>query len=466
MTEVADRIVASVRETLNLRSPEGIISGVKEIVSDEIKKLNPEASITYTDYFNHTYVPDLVIEWSNPNGKELRPVYLRSSLRPGRAADDVVGLASRAPVLLALAPTVEQQSYERARREIQSAPRVMVTDIGTVANLANDATPAVAEIVDLAGLPTAPLMSLAKANLLRGGRGVIAEPQLLRLTTAAHLDPTGQLTIERLVEFRAVASEYFQEDASLRLRRASDVLRLGLGPEQDLEPRFEGRLSDSELRVLVPYLLARDEVTRSPEFWGYIGSMMELEDLESLWATLRGIDITQLVVPNLERWRAKRAHLASQSEHDSDDLTEGSYWQLQNKMLSAEVGPWRIYITSDGRKLKGRPSGAVPTWSELEQAVSGLSLGSVDLKGYSRRVLVSADASTDVYEDVATIHSNIEDVFKVAALTVLTDDDDPVDVDFEGMTVTGRRPQTIATLSRICFSLLAHQTPTDTSAIL
>jgi hypothetical protein len=304
MTELADRVIASVREMLNQPSPERIVNGVKSVVSGEIRKLNPEASITYTDYFNHTYIPDLVMEWSTPHGQEARPVYLRGTLRPARAAEDVRGLASQAPVVLSLAPSVDPQPYERVRREVQSAPRVMVTDIGTIANLANEQTPAAAEVMDMDQLPSAPLMRLAKANLLRGGRGVIAQPEVTRLTAAADLDPVEQLTDNRLAEFRAVANEFFTEDASVRLRRAADVLRFGLVPGQDVEPRFEGRLSDPELRVLVPYLLAHDEVTRSPEFWGYVGSMMELEDLEELWSTLPEVDITTLVVANLDRWRA------------------------------------------------------------------------------------------------------------------------------------------------------------------
>jgi hypothetical protein len=465
MTEIADGVIASIRGILNLSSPDAIVSGVKGVVSDEIKKLNPEASVTYTDYFNHTYIPDLVMEWSTPNGKEVRPVYLRSSLRPARAADDVRGLAARAPVVLSLAPGVDPQPFERVRREVQSAPRVMVTDIATVANLANDNTPVAAHVADMDRLPSAPLMSLAKANLLRGGRGVIAQPELTRLTTAADLDPAEQLTDERLAEFRAVAREYFSDDASVRLRRASDVLRFGLVPGQDVEPRFEGRLSDSELRVLIPYLLARDEVTRSSEFWGYIGSMMELEDLEELWSTLPGVDITPLVIASLERWRGKRAQLGINSDHDPDEPTDEPYWQLRSKMLSADVGPWRIFIASDGRRLKGRPSGETPSWSELQEPARDFALESVDLKGYSRRVLVSAEASTNVYEDVATIHSSIDDDFKVATLTVLADGDEPVDVDFEGMTATGRRPQTVGMLSRVCFSLLGHRARVDTSAI-
>lgn len=465
MTASADSVVTSVREILNLRSPEGIVNGVKNVVSEEIKKLNPEVSISYTDYFNHTYIPDLVMEWSTSGGQEVRPVYLRSSLRPARAAEDIRGLAPRAPVVLSLAPSVDPQPYERVRREAQSAPRVMVTDIGTVANLANYETPVAADFVDMDQLRSAPLMRLAKANLLRGGRGVIAQHELTRLTTAIDLDPAEQLTDERLAEFRAVVNEFFSEDASVRLRRAANVLLFGLVPGQGVEPISEGRLSDSELRVVIPYLLARDGVTRSLGFWGYIGSMMELEDLEELWSTLPGVDITPLVLANLGRWRAKRAQLGINSDHDPDARPEQPYWQLRNKMLSADVGPWRIYIASDGRRLKGRPVGETPSWIDLQDPARGFTLGSVDLKGRSRRVRVRAEASTNVYEDVDTIHSSIDDDFKVASLTVLAGSEAQIDVDFEGMTATGHWPQTIELLSRVCFSLLGHRVQTNTSAI-
>jgi hypothetical protein len=157
--------------------------------------------------------------------------------------------------------------------------------------------------------------------------------------------------------------------------------------------------------------------------------------------------------------------LGINSDHDPDAPPEEPYWQLRSRMVSADAGPWRIYIASDGRRLKGRPVGETPSWSDLQEPARGFALESVDLKGYSRRVLVSAEASRNVYEDVDTIHSSIEDDFKVASLTVLADRDEPIDVDFEGMTATGRSPQTIKVLSRVCFSLLGYRVQTDTSAI-
>jgi hypothetical protein len=73
-------------------------------------------------------------------------------------------------------------------------------------------------------------------------------------------------------------------------------------------------------------------------------------------------------------------------------------------MLSADAGPWRIYMASDGRKLKGRPAGETPNWTDLQEPARGFTLESVDLKGHSRRV--------------------------VASLTVLADSDGQIDVDF------------------------------------
>ncbi|GLY97442.1 hypothetical protein [Actinoplanes sp. NBRC 103695] len=489
-------VTEQIRSAMASNNPDDIVNGVKQAVAQEVTSLSPDANVVLTNYFNHTYMPDLVVEWNDAGKRDERPIFLRNDLRPEATERDVRSLARQEPVVLSLTALDEPSvASSPLREQAREANRVLVTD---VVSLADMATPFDTQRSTSRGREEAPLLRLVQANLLKGGRGLLTPHDIERLAQSATPPETGTaLTEQFLATFQETADEMFAPDASLRLRRSAELLRLGLGLSTDIIDSIaggSGELSEVELRVLIPYLLVDETARANTRLWHYIGSMMSLERLEELGNALAEMDVTPLVVPNLETWTGKRAQLVLNNSYDEDSnvaisasmlrtadfemedeselagLNRGdSFWSINNRLLTADAGPWRLFIASDARRLKGRTASAAANWDDISPLISEFALDSVDLRGLSRRIYVGAEGSGDVSSDVVRIRSSIDDSYQVTKVHVRRPDDDEklgnLNVDFTEMTVTaGRGGASIASLVRAA-ELLAHSQPSDFSAL-
>jgi hypothetical protein len=472
-------------------NPRDIITGVKEAVAREVGSLSPDANIVVTEYFNHSYMPDMVLEWNDAGRRDVRPIYLRNSLRPSVTEEEVRTLARRDPVVLSLtALTDPGPRFNLLREQAREAGRVLVTD---VVSLADMTTPLDAGQYNRADHGP-PLLRLVQANLLKGGRGVITSQDAERLarSAAATVDGSG-LTDQFLASFQESADEMFAPDAALRLRRSAELLRFGLSNEViEAGSLSTGELSDVELRVLVPYLLVDETARANLRLWNHIGSMMSLERLEEMGGALVGVDVSVLVVPNVEAWTAKRAQLvinnSFEGAQDTTDTAEDEdpatrtvsdavdsmpntgapFWYVSNRMLTADAGPWRLLVATDARRLKGRSESAAADWDDISSMLNGFALDAVDLRSISRRIFVGATGSGDVSSDVALIRGTMQDNFQVTEVRVRRIGDDQsmasINVDFTEMTATGHRVS-IASLVKAA-ELLGRRRSPDFSGLI
>jgi hypothetical protein len=488
---VAERI----RSATQSSNPRDIVTGVKDAVAEEVGSLSPDAKIVITEYFNHSYMPDLVLEWNEAGKRDQRPIFLRNTLRPAVVEEEVRTLAQREPVVLSLTTTADPSPrFDGLRERARQANRVLVTDM---ASLADVATPS--DEHGRAGEPHgagAPLLRLVQANLLKGGRGLLTSVDAERLTRSAAPpdDENGGLTEDFVSSFQESADELFAPDAALRLRRAAELLRFGLSRTVvETLALSGGQLSDVELRVLLPYLLSDETASANSRLWLYIGSMMSLERLEDLWDVLPEVDVSALVVPNVGIWTGRRAQLAINNLFEGYDgdveaiegISEGKpvqeenkafdaepgvpSWYVRNRMLTADVGPWRLFITTDARRLKGRNDSAPARWDDMSPMLSDFALDAVDLRGISRRIFVGAEQSGDVSADVTRIRENIKDSFQVAEVHVRRIGDDKpaagMKVDFTEMTVTANGQAPLASLVDAA-GVLGYRRPPDFSALV
>ncbi|WP_329163121.1 hypothetical protein OHA63_37895 [Streptomyces anulatus] len=92
---------------------------VKDIVARHLRRMDPGATVTKTEFFNHTHVPDMVLEWPGRPRTPRRFIYLRTTSDQRELEDDLQRLprADR-PVLLALG----QLSSTRQRGDLPCHP--------------------------------------------------------------------------------------------------------------------------------------------------------------------------------------------------------------------------------------------------------------------------------------------------------------------------------------------------------
>ncbi|GAB3959266.1 hypothetical protein [Micromonospora vulcania] len=237
-------VTEQIRTAMASSNPDDIVTGVKEAVAQEVTSLSPDAKIVLTSYFNHTYMPDLVLEWHDAGKRDSRPIFLRNDLRPEVTEQDVRSLARQEPVVLSLTALDEPSVAAGPLRErAREANRVLVTD---VVSLADMATPFGTQRSALHGQEDAPLLRLVQANLLKGGRGLLTPQDVERLAQSATPPDSGVvLTDQFLATFQETTDEMFAPDAALRLRRSAELLRLGLSTEViDAVTGLNGELRD------------------------------------------------------------------------------------------------------------------------------------------------------------------------------------------------------------------------------
>ncbi|MFE6062577.1 hypothetical protein [Streptomyces sp. NPDC056431] len=92
---------------------------VKDVVARHLTRTDPRAKVTQTEFFNHTHVPDMVLDWPGRPHTPRRFIYLRATADQRELEDDLHRLPSTdRPVLL----TLGQLPFTPRRGELPSLP--------------------------------------------------------------------------------------------------------------------------------------------------------------------------------------------------------------------------------------------------------------------------------------------------------------------------------------------------------
>jgi hypothetical protein len=463
----------SIDSALRSEVPEDLISRVKTAVIEELTSLDSAAEIENTGYFNHTFIPDLVLNWRDGGRKEKRDIFLRFSLRATVTGGDVAALSGGSPVVLALRENTDSQDLQSIERGIGRTSNLLVTDVPALASISNysaNAGQAEARTSQLSMGQSSPLLALVRSNFVKGARGFLTTEttETLRLRTAVE-GPEGEL--QGLRDFSDTVQRIFAAPVAIRLERAAQLMEIGLTgnfePLEELESDdidedpyslVKGQLSQGELRVLLPYLLSNPRVTGDPRFWLHVGSMLNLEDLENISLEIQGMDLTRLVGPNASRWMATRAAYAFNVTPDVAAVHQR--WEFRAHLLNLILGDLRVMVSTDRRRIKGRDDNVPARWGDLSGSLEAFHLTAVTLDGLNRNVRVAGENDTDIYRDVQTITSSIQDEFHVPEVEVATSDVEGaprIVADFRSMMATANAPAPIASLVSVVTKILGYR---------
>ncbi|WP_424184938.1 hypothetical protein ACOBQX_24055 [Actinokineospora sp. G85] len=462
----ASNIKNAVTEALSHSEPADIIDGVKTAVAKELEELDAAVDIHTTSYFNHSYVPDLVVKWQDNGRTEERSVYLRYTMEAAALGGDIPALGIFGPIVLTLKDGRDEDSIQLVQENLRIQPRLLLTNISTLE-----------DVSDMRATDS-PLLPLIKGNIVRGARGLFDSTTVENLRVASNSSQTTQGT--PLPEFSELVERSFVDESAFKLRRAAALIRIGLSEDADValaealsESSLTGILSDPELRVLLPYLLSKTEVAERTTLWRHIGTMMTLDRLESMASDLGSLDLGPLVRPNLATWTAVRASATAQAEDDAQAEPTKEYservqqqgWQIHAKMLALRTPRWTFHVTADGRKLRGRHDSSAALWTDLEPSLRNFALTRVKLQGASRLVDLSSDEADDVRSDVVKITTSLEDRFFVPIASVRDEmfpDGARIDADFTKMLATSTSRSSVLSLIKVAAKILAYRQPEET----
>lgn len=234
---------------------------VKDVVARHLRGMDPSATVTTTEFFNHTHVPDMVLEWPERPRTQRRFVYLRTTSNQEELEDDLRRLPGQErPVLLALAHLPPGHREERP-------------PAGNDATLLLDAS-ALDTLQPPRESPGIP--HLVSRSVLEGGRGTLnrsaTETFLNTLTQGAEAARAGDDEPTRAA-VEAVTAQ-MTTDVADRMSSFLAALWQGGGSTLSTFPRTQRTVGQLDETALM-YLL-QSETIPDAAFWNRVVRMISL----------------------------------------------------------------------------------------------------------------------------------------------------------------------------------------------
>ncbi|MGW0485010.1 hypothetical protein [Nonomuraea sp. NPDC003214] len=317
---------AALRHALEFDSPDQRIDSLKTSVSNFLHSGDPSVRIRKTEYFNHTFAPDLVLGW--PGEKRERLVFLRTNPNPGWLAEDLKVIAPSHPILLTLddfAPHHSSSAHERLILAAKEA-RALITG-----------PDAIEEFVS----PQTPITSVLTNAVIRGGVGLVDEREARGATESAiaGFSAAESLNAEPIRSALVTAERILDEEQANRFSRLYQAVWEGQGGAPETFPSHRylpGPLTGADLSLLLATL-----VTEDVQFWRRVGRGLQLEQIVALDPE-SGSSLSRLVEANLDRLLARGARVFGQSA--PAPMGQRADWRVERGCLTLRGDGWTAYF--------------------------------------------------------------------------------------------------------------------------
>lgn len=376
-----------IQTALNQRSQDEISGDVKRAVADQVTRLNPEAKITFTAYFNHIAMPDMVVKWPSHE----RPVFLRYALDDASLVGDMETLSRQEPIVMAVTGERNPPSgtiHERLDHSVET----LTTHIESIAYINENEV-------------TSPVGELLRESLLTSGHGLLDENTTEKVVAVGSNEPL--LATELLDE---LVAEILSPEASRQIQRAQRIIAWAAGGEP-IEATA-GNLTAAEIRSLLPHILELDAAQDNESFWAYLGGLISFNDLLNLGPRIDGQDVTPLVKWGSAAWRVRAAQISERLLVEGEEDLRN--WVISGRKIKGQGKNEQIFLTDDTRRLSPRTNTtSPPDWKWLSSRLADLPVNSVELTGLTRNLSISGpdDRTDGVLEDAIQLTESLEESF-------------------------------------------------------
>ncbi len=328
MTGVAEPAFAeALRQAFGQPLADDRIQGVKPVVTSRLLRFDRNMVVKWTDYFNHSLAPDMVLNWPRENRQ--RHVFLRPSARLGWLTQDLKQIGSGHPILLSLVvPDAGPSVTTEQLQDEASAFETLVT------------YPAALDEIDSTRRDR-PIVEILSQAVLQGGKGFMQRADAERASSvtatgfeaAEGLDAPGTKVATDLME------ELLEPSQAGRMTRMLQAVWEGHGGSLTNfpgRPDFSGPLTDDD----VVYLLDTIE-TEDSDFWRSVGRTMTLAQLARLEIADPSPGLQRLVGANLDRLIAKALRVRSDLAMEAAQTPR---WLIAQGCLAMRGLDWTAYV--------------------------------------------------------------------------------------------------------------------------
>jgi hypothetical protein len=319
---VAEALIREVADA----SPEETVDKVKRATAHEIRQIDPAAKIHFTDYFNHSFAPDMVMRWPKLGDVE-RYVYLRLTSDPDELTEDIGHVGGHKPMMVTFATPFD------TRAKAPVAP----------ASLSAKASEADTLVSNLDGLDTlrvaggeSPVAAgLLGSTLARGGRGLLTSQTAQEAVTVVDAGFSGALSLDGEAVARAsdATNQLLQPEHAGRVNRFLQAIWIGSGGRSDQYPRplDVGGLLDDESWAFLLDIADIDDM----DFWRSLGASLTLDQVGRLTPP-KGMNLHYLVKANCRRLLARALRIVNQDPTLFDDASSRPdwFWTVERSALA------------------------------------------------------------------------------------------------------------------------------------
>lgn len=395
---------AALRRALEFDSPDRRIDSLKTSVSNFLRSGDPSIRIKKTEYFNHTFAPDLILTWDDDTRERL--VYLRTNPDPEWLAADLEVIAPSHPIMLTLdefGPEHDSGAHERLTIAAREA-RTLITDPDAIEELVS---------------PRAPITSVLANAVIRGGLGLVDEQAARGATESAiaGFSAAEHLEAEPIRSAIMTAEGILNDEQANRFSRLYRAVWEGQGGDPDRFPiphSFAGPLTGSDLSLLLATLDTEDR-----QFWRRIGRNIRLEQIVAIGPD-SGPNLSHLVEANLDRLLARGTRVHGQSVQSEEG--QRAEWVVERNCLALRGDGWVAYFAAKANDLPPHQPRNGVSVDTLIDGVRQLGLRMKDVRVRQAEFAISIEAvgDADVVDspDFGQLVSRGDSVAQMAAIAM------------------------------------------------
>lgn len=412
------------------RDPLDRITTIKRAVTGEIRAVDPSVTVTFTDYFNHSFAPDMVLRWPTENRERL--LFVRPNSSETWLLNGLRFVSSHRPLVFTLESLSQDErvldvdSGRSALREQARATDTWITDPSGMAAIASVRSQESS-------------LGLLSQALVRGGRGLAGGDEITDLTEKTQAGFIGSAQLSEpptRLAVQAIESNLDTEQSG-RLTRVLRAVWEGNGGSASRFPKSEsiGHLTNDDLSYLLTVM-----ADAPSDFWRRIGRTITTAQLGQVRIEDPSPSLQALISANLEHLQARGVRIVSEPFRlgESDDVPR---WLVSKGCLALRGLNWTAYLAA--RRAEEMPAAddtRAPDLSTLKRRATeiGSPIIQVQFGRDDRAITYESKDGTDVLEDPQL--QKVATDLKITAIEkaiVAIEGDRSVGIDFSKKTAIG-----------------------------
>ncbi|MGQ3382314.1 hypothetical protein [Glutamicibacter sp. TV12E] len=366
------------------------IEAIKQQVAEQFRTADSSVRIKFTEYFNNTYSPDVILSW--PSDQEDRAVFLRTNSDPRYLAEDVEILSSERSILLPLSSSKITEVAGPASKEVSLletsaekfktlvAPADSIQELGT-------------------GHESKTFAGLISKAVLQGGKGLVRRNKAKDIVDdiSAGFQDASEAKPEHIRGAVSTASNFLDDFRSTSITSFLQAMWLASGSDAEFPADVVAlpKLSSSALRFLLEV-----EGVDNPEFWTRMSSNVGLNALVATGLTGSPANLDRLMSQGARVLSARMCRVIEVSK--DEDSKESSNWFLKNGLLGLHLSGSAVVFSNT--KISDVPVEGIDGATDVNTVTSrarnaDISIRSLSISANETRIAYETTSESDIAND-------------------------------------------------------------------